>query len=93
MVYNCTMSRTQIYLGAEELELLERAADSTGASRSELIRRAIRSTYGQPSRSDKLAALRSSAGSWRSSQQSGSEYVTGIRQGDLAARLRELGLE
>ena len=30
------MSRTQIYLGEEELKLLDRASEETGASRSEL---------------------------------------------------------
>lgn len=40
------MGRTQIYLTDEELELLERQKHATGASRSELVRRAIHSTYG-----------------------------------------------
>lgn len=40
------MGRTQIYLGDEELAALERATHETGASRSELIRRAVRSVYG-----------------------------------------------
>jgi metal-responsive CopG/Arc/MetJ family transcriptional regulator len=41
-MYRDTMRRTQVYLGAEDLELLDREAARTGASRSELIRRAIR---------------------------------------------------
>ena len=44
------MGRTQIYLGDEELELLDRRARETGASRSELIRRAVRDAYGQPTK-------------------------------------------
>ena len=51
------MGRTQIYLGSDELELLDRVSRATGASRSELVRRAVRSTYGQPPKADKLHAL------------------------------------
>ena len=40
------MTRTQIHLAADELEILDRESTVTGASRSELIRRAIRLTYG-----------------------------------------------
>lgn len=50
------MGRTQIYLGSDELELLDRVARATGASRSELVRRAVRSTFGQPTKADKLQA-------------------------------------
>ncbi len=65
MVYSGVVGRTQVYLGREELELLERVSQSTGATRSELIRRAIRSTFGEPSKDEKLRALRTSAGSWK----------------------------
>jgi hypothetical protein len=47
-MYSDVMHRTQIYLGKEELEILDRAAAATGASRSELIRRAIHHTFGAP---------------------------------------------
>lgn len=40
------MTRTQIHLGPEEIEALDRESAATGASRSELIRRAIRERYG-----------------------------------------------
>ena len=33
MVYINTMGRTQVYLGSEELDLLDRVARATGASR------------------------------------------------------------
>lgn len=92
MVYNDTMSRTQVYLGSEELELLDRVAQVTGASRSELIRRAVQSTYGEKSKADKLRALEASAGSWQGRRFSGAEYVDAIR-GDLSKRLDRLGLE
>lgn len=89
MVY---VGRTQIYLQQEDVELLDRAARATGASRSELIRRAIRATFGGRSVDDRVQALQSSAGSWSDRSFTGSEYVDAMR-GDLTARLRRLGLE
>lgn len=91
MVYSGVVGRTQVYLGDEELELLDRVARATGASRSELIRRAIRSTFGQRSAEEKLQAIRASAGSWSGRRFSGAEYVDAIR-GDLDERLRRAGL-
>ncbi len=84
--------RTRIYLGDAELELLDRAAEATGASRSELIRRAVQRMYGEKSKVDRLRALGASAGSWRDRGFTGAEYVDTIR-GDLGDRLRRLGLE
>jgi Arc/MetJ-type ribon-helix-helix transcriptional regulator len=86
------MGRTQVYLGSEELELLDRVARVTGASRSELIRRAVRGTFGERTKDDKLRALDVSAGSWRGRDFTGAEYVDAIR-GDLDVRLSRLGLE
>ncbi len=86
------MGRTQIYLGSEELELLDRVARATGASRSELVRRAVRSTFGEPTKADKLQALEASAGSWRGRSFTGGEDVDTVR-GDLDERLTRLGLE
>lgn len=86
------MSRTQVYLGPEELELLDRVAQATGASRSELIRRAVRRTYGGSPQADKLRALEASAGSWVGREFTGSDYVEAAR-GGLAERLRRIGLE
>jgi len=83
--------RTQITLNGEEVELLDRAAEATGASRSELIRRAIRSTYGNRSKEARLAALKRSAGSWRGRDFTGADYVDAVR-GDLNERLSRLGL-
>jgi Arc/MetJ-type ribon-helix-helix transcriptional regulator len=92
MVYSDAMGRTQVYLGQEELELLDRATAETGASRSELIRRAIRRTFGEQSQEARLQALRQSAGSWKRRHFNGSEYVDALR-GDLNERLRRVGLE
>ena len=89
------MSRTQIYLGEHERELLEAASRATGASVSELIRRAIRTTYRRElTREEKLEALERSFGSWKDRDFTGAEYVDAVRgPGDLHERLRRLGLE
>lgn len=87
------MGRTQVYLGEDELELLERASRHTGASRSELIRRAVRSTFGEHGKDEKLRALKASAGSWRGRRTSGAEYVDALRGGDLNDRLARLGVK
>ncbi len=87
------MSRTQVYLGESELELLDRASRDTGASRSELIRRAIRTTFGEQGKDEKLRALQVSAGSRRGRRASGAEHVDGIRGGDLSDRLARLGVK
>lgn len=92
MVYSGVMGRTQVYLGDDELELLDRVSRTTGASRSELIRRAIRSTFGARTKSEKLRALEASAGSWRGREFTGADYVDAVR-GGLDERLHRLGLE
>ncbi len=91
MVYNDVMPRTQVYIGEEELEVLDNAAQLAGASRSELIRRAVRESYGLKTKADRLRALRASAGSWKGRDFTGAEYVDSIR-GDLNDRLGRLGL-
>ncbi len=91
-MYSDTMQRTQIYLSDEDVELLDRAAARTGASRSELIRRAIRRQYGRMDVEDKIQLLKSTAGTWEDFPYTGEEYVDAIR-GDLSDRLRRLGFE
>ena len=86
------MGRTQVYLGEQELALLAEAARDTGASRSALIRRAVRRAYGPLSKAEKLRALQASAGSWSGRSFTGAEYVDAIR-GDLNERLRAHGME
>ena len=81
-----------MYLGDEELELLDRVAEATGASRSALIRRAVRSTFGERTKAEKLRALDASAGSWDRPRLTGAGYVDALR-GDLNERLRRLGVE
>lgn len=88
-MYDGVVGRTQIYLGAEELELLDRMSRASGASRSELIRRSIRGAYGEPTKSERLAALDASAGAWSGARISGADYVDSVR-GDFSERLRRL---
>ncbi len=88
------MTRTQIYLGDHERELLERMSKATGASASELIRRAIRSTYRlELTAEEKLRLLESSAGSWKDRDFTGAEYVDAIRGGDMNEGFRRLDVE
>jgi hypothetical protein len=86
------MGRTQVYLTSAEIELLDRAMATTGATRSELIRRAIQDSYGESSTAEKMLALAQSAGSWRRRRFTGAEYVDQTR-GDLRKRLDQLGLK
>jgi Arc/MetJ-type ribon-helix-helix transcriptional regulator len=90
-MYSDAMHRTQVYLDEEEAGLLGRVAARTGASRSELIRRAIRAQYGAPTAERRLAALRDSAGAWRGRPGTGAEYADEMR-GDLNERFDQLGL-
>jgi Arc/MetJ-type ribon-helix-helix transcriptional regulator len=83
--------RTQITLNGEELELLDRAARASGASRSELIRRAIHTAYGSRSKEQRTAALKRTAGAWRGRDFTGADYVDAIRD-NLDDRLSRLGL-
>lgn len=85
------MHRTQVYLNDEEADLLGRVAARTGASHSELIRRAIRTQYGEQTAQARIAALRASAGTWRDRSGTGADYVDSAR-GDLNERLDQLGL-
>lgn len=91
-MYSDAMNRTQVYLTDEETALLDGEAERTGASRSELIRRAIQAQYGTSDKASRRAALLASSGSWRDRSFTGKEYVDAIR-GDLNKRLTRLGLK
>lgn len=90
-MYIGVMHRTQIYLGDAETALLSRVAASTGASRSELIRRAVTAQYGGNIGQTRLAALHASAGTWKDRSATGGQYVENVR-GDFNERLDQLGL-
>jgi hypothetical protein len=85
------VGRTQVYLGDEELKLLDRAARAVGATRSELIRRAVREAFGVADKAERERAFTASAGSWRGRSFTGAEYVDAVR-GNLDDRLRRHGL-
>jgi metal-responsive CopG/Arc/MetJ family transcriptional regulator len=79
------MIRTQIHLDAEIVELLDREAARTGASRAELIRRAVREQFGEAesfaARRDR--AMKTAFGAWKNRRfSSGEEYVRALRAGD-----------
>lgn len=93
MMYSDVMHRTQIYLSDEEIELLDRQSRTTGASRSELIRRAVRSQYGELEVDAKLAAVDRAYGAWKDRDfTTGAEYVEGRRRANRDRRKR-LGLD
>ena len=88
------MTRTQIYLGDDERRVLDRISKVTGASTSELIRRAIRDAYGaELTREEKLDALDAAFGLWSDRTFTGAEYVDAIRGRDMNEGLRRLGIE
>ena len=76
------MRRIHVNLGDDELALLDRVAGATGDSPSELIRRAVRQTYGTMSKEERLQALQETAGAWSDCQVSGAQYVD-VTRGDL----------
>ncbi len=89
-MYSGVVHRTQIYLDDQEVAALDAATARTGASRSELIRRAIRAQYGEQPVASRLEALRASAGTWKGRDQTGSQVVDSLRSdvNDRLARLR-----
>lgn len=85
------MHRTQIHLTEEDVELLDSVERATGASRAELIRRAVREQYGSTSLEARKARARRAFGAWQDRKFTGDEYVRAIRSGDMNANLRRLG--
>lgn len=90
-MYSDVVNRTQIYLDDHEMALLNEASARTGASRSELIRRAVRTQYGVETPEGRLAALQASAGTWSDRSGTGADYVEELRS-DLGQRLEQVGL-
>ena len=90
-MYGDGVHRTQIYLDDHEVTLLSQESARTGASRSELIRRAVRTQYGVDTPEGRLAALRTSAGTWSDRSGTGADYVDKLRS-DLGQRLDQVGL-
>jgi plasmid stabilization system protein ParE len=81
------MIRTQIHLDQELVDLVDREAARSGASRAEVIRRALRDRFAQSAdepyavRLDR--ALEASFGAWKDRKfESGEEYIRALRAGD-----------
>lgn len=80
------LERTQIYLTKSELSVLDRVRKKTGATQSELVRRAIDRAYlgrDRLSREERLRLLDASAGAWAGRTETGAEYVERRRSGRL----------
>jgi Ribbon-helix-helix protein, copG family len=78
--------RTQITLSETEYRLLKRESERTGASLSELVRRAVAATYGSTRRRRKNG-FEASFGIWKDRDFDGAEYVERIRRPGLGHRL------
>jgi predicted DNA-binding protein len=84
MMYTYIVHRTQIYLPEEVCALLDREAERTGRTRSQLIREAIDAVYvHRRSASDAEHVLAETAGAWKRRRTSGAEYVERLRGGRL----------
>lgn len=83
------MERTQIYLSARNLALLDEEAKRTGRTRSRLIRDAISRAYGHQVDLEEFERVwREAAGLWKDRPFSTEEYleaIRGRRPGGLAA--------
>lgn len=90
-MYGDGVHRTQIYLDDHEVALLTQESARTGASRSELIRRAVRTQYGVDTPEGRLGALRASAGTWRDRSGTGADYVEKLRS-ELDQRWEQVSL-
>ncbi len=80
------MVRTQIHLTQDDIERLDAFAARTGASRSELIRRAIRALYPPPAKrgrtpEERDANIMAAAGIWKDRPFTTEEYLYAIRHG------------
>ncbi len=78
--------RTQITLSDAQYARLKEESKRTGASLSELIRRALQDTYGLPQMEDAISVLADSFGAWSNRDFDGAAYVERFRRG-MARRL------
>ena len=75
--------RLQITLDDELYEALQAAADRTGASLAEIVRRSVAERLGVLTVADRLAILHRTAGIWSDRPQSGLEFQAEMRRGLL----------
>ena len=73
--------RTQITLTDAQYERLRAESKRTGASLSELVRRALDSTYRLPEANTLEEALEDSFGAWTDRDFDGARYVERLRRG------------
>ena len=88
--------RTQITLRDDQYTRLRLEAMKTGASLSELIRKAVDEKYAGPTIEERKRALDASFGAWADRTdipETGEEYVRRLRGPGLGERLRRLGLD
>jgi hypothetical protein len=87
------MQRTQVYLTDEQRERLDRRARDAGLPMAEILRRILDEGLGIcDTRSDRLAAVRETAGALAGGE-TWVEFLERVRQaGGADARLRSLGL-
>jgi hypothetical protein len=78
--------RTQITLSDAQYARLKEESKRTGASLSELIRRALEEAYQLPRLEDAQSALGDSFGAWGNRDFDGAKYVERLRRG-MARRL------
>jgi predicted transcriptional regulator len=87
-IYIMEMARTQIYLSRDENDALDKKAQATGRSKSQLIREAIDALYLKRQHPRFEEALERSWGSWQRRNESGEKQVERLRSGRLG-RLHE----
>jgi hypothetical protein len=83
--------RTQITLTDEQYARLRAEAEQTGLGLAELVRRAVDTSYGTTSRTERLAAIEAGFGAWTNEahDEDGAAYVERIRPG-MAKRLADV---
>jgi hypothetical protein len=72
--------RTQITLTDAQYASLKQRSERTGATLSELVRRAVRATYGEGDTVED-EAFEESFGAWRDRELDGAAYVDALRPG------------
>lgn len=88
-MYTYIVERTQIYLTEAEAAALDRLAETTGRTKSQLIREAIEARYlARPDVAEALRVLDESFGAWAGDERpGGADHVETVRPGNLARRI------
>ncbi len=88
-MYTYIVERTQIYLTEGESAALDRLAQTTGRTRSQLIREAIEARYlARPDVEQSLRVIEEAFGAWAGAgRPDGAAFVETARPGNLARRI------